>query len=461
MASYGRFPKSSIDSTLFRSQFNSALPALLGILVLSAVSVASVLLFATNEIDRVARQEKHDRVEVALQIEAQRLLDLVVDYTYWDLAYSNLIATPDPAWADDNIGSYMAETLSISLSLAANSKDQVTIAFLDGTKEEFAVEALRDNGLARVVARARGEKEATDAFSCYTPFQGKPFLIGVNTFAPEDDSSPMVDGSFLVLGRRIDSAFITRLSKLYRISGLRLTDDPVVDERLLLPIVWSQHDAPLRLTWEDPAPAARIGRQVYLLLLGIAVVMLLLIVSVFQSEHRKRRQHLEALAELALHDPLTGASNRIDFVEKAEREIARSARHGHSLTLLLLDIDHFKEVNDSWGHKAGDAALIHLVQIISGILRQFDLLVRLGGEEFAVLLPESSLTQGLDIAERIRKRVETMTVSPIPQQYPITVSIGVAELVQGETLESLLARADQALYQAKVAGRNRCIAAER
>lgn len=162
------------------------------------------------------------------------------------------------------------------------------------------------------------------------------------------------------------------------------------------------------------------------------------------------------LTAQALTDPLTAMLNRRGFEEHGLEEVARASRYGEPLTALLGDIDHFKLVNDTHGHGVGDDALRHVAGVWHDTLRDLDILGRLGGEEFAALLPHTDLKAALVVAERIRDAVER---SPLDlgdgRVLRMTISIGVARLDSGERLDSLLDRGDRALYAAKQGGRNR------
>lgn len=172
------------------------------------------------------------------------------------------------------------------------------------------------------------------------------------------------------------------------------------------------------------------------------------------------RKELEwRLEQEARTDPLTGCANRRHFLQQAEQEVARVRRYGGALSVLMLDLDHFKRVNDHYGHHAGDATLRMLVEICKANLREEDLVGRLGGEEFAVMLPETAAERAVDAAERLRQAVAggAVPVNDAPSLH-VTASIGVATLEAAESVDGLLGRADRALYQAKNAGRNRVVA---
>ena len=170
---------------------------------------------------------------------------------------------------------------------------------------------------------------------------------------------------------------------------------------------------------------------------------------------RKRME--ETLRRLATQDSLTGLFNRRYFFAVAKREFQRSQRYGHSLALLLLDIDYFKRINDAYGHRAGDQVLRTVAGIMRNGLRQVDIPCRYGGEEFVMLLPETPLDTAIAVAQRLGATLAATPISTEKGPLPVTVSIGVAGLINGEnlTLDLLLERADQAMYTAKQAGRNR------
>ncbi|MDR2259742.1 MAG: diguanylate cyclase [Azoarcus sp.] len=171
------------------------------------------------------------------------------------------------------------------------------------------------------------------------------------------------------------------------------------------------------------------------------------------SEQYERQ---EALLRLATTDPLTGASNRRHFLDQLDAEMARQRRHGGSTALLMADLDYFKRVNDHYGHAAGDAALCHFVRIARQTVRRSDIIGRLGGEEFAILLPGDDIAGASELAERLRHAVEINPVKIGNVRVPVTVSIGISRLQDDDrNAETPLHRADEALYAAKNAGRNR------
>ena len=169
-----------------------------------------------------------------------------------------------------------------------------------------------------------------------------------------------------------------------------------------------------------------------------------------------RAKMLKTLEKLAITDGLTRLYNLRHFYKQLEIEIDRCNRYGHSLALLLLDIDHFKMCNDTYGHLEGDKVLVRLGQIIKICLRTMDSAYRYGGEEFTIILPETTGKEANNVAERISASVESERFSTeAGEDFSITISIGVTEYFKEEQLSTFIHRADQAMYKSKAKGRNR------
>ena len=173
-----------------------------------------------------------------------------------------------------------------------------------------------------------------------------------------------------------------------------------------------------------------------------------------------RTEYEQRLVKLATTDPLTGSLNRRAFLDAAELEVRRSVRYQRSLAVLMLDVDHFKSVNDRYGHDIGDQVLVKLADTCRRTVREMDVVARLGGEEFAVLAPETPLENAGALGERLRDALSKIEVETPSGALRITVSIGVAARSTtdaGDTFPNMLKRSDVALYQAKSSGRNRVV----
>jgi len=171
----------------------------------------------------------------------------------------------------------------------------------------------------------------------------------------------------------------------------------------------------------------------------------------------ERKALEQRLARLAQTDSLTGLYNRGFFLEMAERELTRVRRYRKPMALAMLDLDHFKAVNDTYGHQVGDRVLKEFARLCHNTLRENDLVGRIGGEEFAILFPETMGMQAFDVCERLREALARATI-PLERGLPVSVtaSIGLASVVESDVnIDVILSRADQALYSAKRDGRNR------
>ena len=165
----------------------------------------------------------------------------------------------------------------------------------------------------------------------------------------------------------------------------------------------------------------------------------------------KEKKREAEILRISTHDYLTNKYNRSFFDQRAKEMIQTKERYHHPLSLLMIDLDFFKKVNDIYGHMIGDEVLITVSDAISSILRKTDILARFGGEEFIVLLPETNLENAVVTAEKVRAKVEDTIFS---HNIKITISIGAAEHEEGESLDDLYRNADNALYTAKESGRN-------
>lgn len=170
----------------------------------------------------------------------------------------------------------------------------------------------------------------------------------------------------------------------------------------------------------------------------------------------ERVKMLERLKELSITDGLTKLFNSRHFYNQLKSEVGRCTRYQHPLTLLILDIDHFKDYNDAYGHLEGDKVLLRLGQVIKLLLRKMDSAYRYGGEEFTIILPETEMAEARTVAQRIRRAVKAIVFSAEPgTEVSVTVSVGMTEYRPPEDITTFVQRADKALYQSKSDGRDR------
>lgn len=221
------------------------------------------------------------------------------------------------------------------------------------------------------------------------------------------------------------------------------------------------------MAWQLPQvyrPAVELGHFLMLAATLPAVSLLAGRLTVLRERSRHQRRDLaEALARiqaLAMRDELTGLINRRHMLELLEQERQRCVRSGRTFCVAMIDIDRFKDVNDRYGHAAGDEVLQRLAREALSAVRVADVLARWGGDEFVLLLSDARLQLARGGVERVRQRIEAVSLRVGEQALQVTISAGLAEHIAGESVATALARADAALYEAKAQGRNRTVAAD-
>ncbi len=215
---------------------------------------------------------------------------------------------------------------------------------------------------------------------------------------------------------------------------------------------------PVLLLWnaETPGSYAETLDRALPIMIETLVAMQIMSFGVLMLVNEHLRTELVRLAQM---DPLTDVFNRRSFLTLLDKAVSQAQRHRASVPLLLIDLDHFKTINDTHGHFHGDSALRHFVEVTQSVIRRQDVLGRLGGEEFAVFLPETGLAEAGEVAERLREAVAASVLEVQGRRVPLTASIGVAECREHADIEAALHRADEAMYRAKALGRNRVVLA--
>lgn len=443
------------------SRFSVFLPLSL-VVALGVATLISLIRFGTTAVDEVARGHMKERVEVAMAVERQRLADLLVEYSFWNIAWEQLVDELDLVWADDNIGNYLFVDAEVDLAFVIDSDDRPVIAFLDGDQvhpgaiDEFLKRT------RRAIALSRTDMSEPTPQLQYLAVDGVVYLLALDTFISEEYAPREPDGSVIAFARRVDAARINDIGELYRIPGLGIANDrDAVLPSLRLDLGNFDGQALLTLSWDDQTPANNMRRTLRPYIISLGVAMTALIFWVFYLEIRSHRERESLLREVASIDHLTGVRNRREFFVDASRALAASRRAGQPASLVLLDVDNFKRVNDTMGHAAGDRLLSLVGEHLRGQLRQTDIFARYGGDEFVVLLPGMDTVAAWPLAERLRMRIAEDAPRVIAEAggtaAPCTVSIGIAGYQEGEGLEHLIARADEALYEAKHGGRDKTV----
>jgi diguanylate cyclase (GGDEF)-like protein len=209
-------------------------------------------------------------------------------------------------------------------------------------------------------------------------------------------------------------------------------------------------------------PATHITKEIvetriYTIISAVALLAVLLSIIIFISHHfiRDLERSEKKLVELATTDGLTGLLNRREGIRRFEQEISHSIRERLPLSVIIIDIDLFKRINDNFGHQTGDIAIVTVGELLVSTLRNYDIICRYGGEEYLIVLPTTELKKAIETAERLRKVVEESTITADDEsRVDLTISLGVSSLKPGDSMDGLVYRADNALYIAKQEGRN-------
>lgn len=431
----------------------SIMPLILLLIMASMATIAAIAYVSFQQLDRVAHDSMRARIAAAFEVEKSRLEDLNREYSFWDQAHERLVAEQDAAWADENIGGYLANTYGIGLSASISRNGRPLLGFNEG--KPVSAEHLRRHAQvakALLLAEWQASKSKLGIVSGYLTVDGDIFMVAVALFLDEQTEQPVGDGSMLLLAKQIDQEWLDDLSLTYQLPMLRMVPGkPEVAHSVMT--LSDYNGGPVSfLSWTIAPPSGDLKSMLVWPSLAVFVVFVAITVVIFRRDQAQRREHLRDLKLIAGKDFLTGISNRREFCDLANREFNRARRDQQALCLVLFDIDNFKVINDTHGHEVGDRILTRIADLVYEDLREFDLFARWGGEEFIVLLPRAELPEGMETAERIRRLIEAGAGTEL--QEPCTVSIGVALWDREESIDHLVGRADKSLYDAKMAGKN-------
>lgn len=438
-----------------RSVLSGIVPAAL-ILAAGLLVVFCLLYVVSNSIDNTMRTDQQQWVESAMNAEAQRLNDYTVEYSYWTEAYQNLIQEPNAKWIEDEITSYLMAVKGVDLFAAFDSDKRLTATSVRSETPNPHIAELFGGELYDAWKNNYSVDSLDKAQDFFTEFQNHVYLVSVNEFLTNDIDEKS-DGSFLLLGQRIEKDYLKGLESTYRIPGLRIAGGTISEDLLSFSIIDADQNSGYRLTWDDPAGSSRGHLQPTIFVLAVLLMTSMLALGSVLKDLSRRNGLNEVLVKEVMTDPLTKIANRRSFFSRGEKEVNHANRQNLPLSLIMLDLDHFKSINDDFGHAGGDAVIRMVGDVLRNSLRDYELPARIGGEEFAVLLPGSDSGQAQLIAERIRKQIQRHqdNVKTVPRT--VTASLGVAQLRSDEKLLGLLSRADIALYEAKARGRDRCL----
>lgn len=448
----------AIAQKFFTAKSVTALISL--IFTLTSLAVLACVIFLLVSLDRHVAWDRAQWVDVLLNNEEQYLQAVLEEYSYWDEAYEKIIVHPDEEWIEDNSGRYLVDRHQFDFSLAIGPDMEPGYLVTSTKTEGLEFGEIASDGLKALIDEATQIDTETGktvgTAGGFMRIGSDLFLVVLHSFKDET-TDEYRSGVFLAVGRRLDKEYMTKLQATYKIANLRLARDyeKLKDFKALDDVTGKEVG---RLTWTLQRPSLLLGPKiagVVGLFFGLAI---LLVYFLMKREHADRAEYENRLYKEATQDPLTSLSNRRYFMALGQQEIALHRREEQKLTVIFLDIDHFKAINDTHGHSVGDEALIHFSEVCAHELRESDIFGRIGGEEFAAILPQTPLDSALEVANRICNKVQESPLVVDGVTIKMTVSIGVSTMNGHPVFDKILEQADEALFMAKEGGRNRVYA---
>lgn len=455
----------------WRFSFSVMLPVIVAVLVTVGTAAAFVVWSTTKSDDRALERQTR-LVSHILTKERQYIVDEQADISPWDDAVTALASGVDREWVDEHLGADFYDSFGHHRIYVIDPDLRAVYAMRDGgsaPRESFETDGTTLRALASKLQTVE-TRSAMDAFengfgdvptiSDLAIIEGKAAIVGVIPIMGEsEDVVVQPDRAFFhVAIRFLDEALATELMDEYLIEGARFgADTATLPGEGALALHNAAGETVAWFKWTPDRPGAQILAETVPSMMSALLVGGLIILLLMRRLQRSSSELEAARAEAqhrALHDPLTGLANRAGFQERLSQAIAGLGRGQSPIALLALDLDKFKQVNDTLGHESGDQLLQQVAQRLQPLVRETDTIARLGGDEFAIIQTNvKSISDSETLSDRIIAKVSE-PYALMGAQAKIGVSIGVA-MAHSETDGSdLSSRADFALYEAKDAGRN-------
>lgn len=422
-------------------------------LYISMICITTVILyFFINKIDSLESLEVQKRLALGVENEVRLDKMLLEEYAFWDMSYEKVFVEKDQKWVDENIGLYLIERYNFDFNLAINAKNELVYFKANQTIETKLLDLLRDNKFNELRELSTSSYDKFKTVHSFVKFNDKVFYVIGGPFISEVTEKPR-KGTFLVLGKEITKERLALMTQRYHLPEIKVSSQKLGDE---FKVIHSPKGLVLGYL------SAIYPHDNYKLILYISVIyiiFLILTISVINFivnlESSDRHKYEEKIYKEATIDPLTNLYNRRHFNFFSQKSFNSSIRNNNPLSMLMLDIDHFKFFNDTYGHSCGDVVLKDFAQACSKQLRDFDLFCRYGGEEFIILLPDTDTEAAYVVAESLRKAIENLIFTYRTQKLSVTVSVGVTSINTNTCVDDMLEEVDKALYLAKENGRNR------
>lgn len=429
--------------------------AIVWLLSVMVVSIFTCLVYFLNSLDDLAADELGQRIHLAKKLEFRTARDLLEEYTFWDEAYEKIVVNLDPDWVKGNSGDYLMSKKDYDFSVAMGKGNREVYLIKSGDVQSLTFRDLQ-LPLSELMGASKQLNTDTQITNGFLRIEDDVYHVVGGPLINEESGLPRQD-TYLALGKRIDGEYLSTLERDYQLFGLNLTDssEGLKDYMTL----YSPSGSIVGyITWHPHSPSKTIIPTITLITILFAFIITAVTTYILKKEQMSREEYENQLFIEATTDSLTKVKNRRYFMMMGVNEFNTcQLLEEKLLSVLVMDIDYFKQINDQFGHSVGDKALTHFTQLCRSSLRKNDVLGRIGGEEFAIILPFTNTKKSVEIANRIRVLIEKSPCLSGGKLVNFTVSIGVASYQEQDNFEALLEEADKALYEAKHIGRNRVI----
>jgi diguanylate cyclase (GGDEF)-like protein len=416
------------------------------------VSIFSCLVYFLNSLDVLSANELGQRIHLARKLELRSARDLLEEYTYWDGAYNKIVVDLDTNWVKGNSGDYLMSKKDFDFSVAVAQGNRKIYLVKSDDVQSLNFHDLQ-KPLSELLDVSKQLNTHTKLTNSFFRIKDEVYHIVGGPFINEESGLPY-EGTYLALGKRIDKEYLRTLEHDYQLFGLNLTDS---SEGLknYMSLYSPTGNIVGYITWHPHSPSKTIIPAITLIAILFAFIITAVTTYILKKEQMSREEYENQLFTEATTDFLTKVKNRRYFMMMGANEFKTcQLLEEKLLSVLVIDIDYFKQINDQFGHGVGDKALTHFSQLCQAGLRKSDILGRIGGEEFAVILPLTNVKKSVEIANRIRILIEKTPCFSNGKLVNLTVSIGVSSYREQDSFEALLEEADIALYESKHKGRN-------
>ncbi len=459
-----------------RSASSTTLPSLAFVTAIVGVLIIAVL-WAVHETDRSAREREESFVTLMIHHEVEKIVLDQENVAIWDEAVESTSGRFDRRWISDNFGPWMFKYFRHDRTFLFDADDRLAYVMADGEDGALALSSSQQAVLMPMVEVLRGRRTETWAKAPTTTlqesyanprtvriarFEGRPAIVAAMTIVPDSERAYQVPGSEYVIAnvRFLDRDFLAAIEERYLLHDLRfIKGEGSRRGGLGIVSIATDDGEPLgTVIWPASTPGSdlvvKIAPFVLATVLIVGAILFLLVRRTDRAESDRRTSAAEA-HHLAFHDPLTGLPNRQTFTDVLERTLDAATPSGEAVAVLYIDLDRFKEVNDSLGHPAGDELLVEVARRLREVTGPRDLVARLSGDEFAVIRRNARETDVAAFAQRVLAS-QSQVFDLLGTKVFVGCSIGIAIAPDhGDSRLEICRKADIALYVAKSRGRNR------